>query len=86
MNIDLPASRYCKPNQPTLCFININSNHFSIIMKQIPDMIGKRITEQSSSHEAFFNAAPACNQALHINEFSGNFKYRLDNKSALLNS
>ena len=48
---------YKKANDIPL-YINISSNHRSNIIKQIPIIISKRISEISSNEEIFKNAAP----------------------------
>ena len=65
----------------TSLFININSNHPSDIIKQIPTIISKRISEISSNEEIFKNAAPYYENAL---EASGH-QQKLSYQSEILN-
>ena len=66
VTLDLRNNKYYpfrKPNSDPL-YINAKSNHPPSIIKQIPDMIGQRISENSCSIEEFNKAAPVYNKAL----------------------
>ena len=66
---------YKKPNDNPL-YININSNHPSNIIKQIPTIISKRISEISSSEEIFKNAAPYYEDALKASGYEQKLSYQ----------
>ena len=66
---------YKKPNDiPT--YININSNHPSNIIKQIPTIISKRMSQISSNEEIFKNAAPYYENALKANGYQQTLSYQ----------
>ena len=66
---------YKKPNDNPL-YINISSNHPSNIIKQIPTIISKRISEISSSEEIFKNAAPYYEDALKASGYQQKLSYQ----------
>ena len=66
---------YKKPNGiPT--YININSNHPSNIIKQIPTIISKRISQISSNEDIFKNAAPYYENVLKASGYQQKLSYQ----------
>ena len=65
---------YSKPNDKPL-YVNVNSNHPPNIIKCIPKMISKRITNISTNEEVFNRAAPYYNDALKSSGYSEEIKY-----------
>ena len=59
---------YKKPNDIPI-YININSNHPSNIIKQIPTIISKRISQIPSNEEIFKNVAPYYENALKASRY-----------------
>ena len=66
---------YKKPNDIPI-YININSNHPSNIIKQIPTIISKRMSEISSNEEIFKNAAPYYENALKASGYQQKLSYQ----------
>ena len=63
-----------KPNNHPL-YINALSNHAKNIIKEIPNMIGKRVSEISCDEHEFERAKGDYNKALEKSGFSENIKY-----------
>jgi len=77
VTLDLRNNKYYpfrKPNSDPL-YINAKSNHPPSIIKQIPTMIGQRISENSCSIEEFNKAAPVYNKALENSGFAETITY-----------
>ena len=72
---------YNKPNN-NLLYININSNHLSEIIKNLPENIQKRISKLSSSTRIFSNSKDIYNNDLSANGFQQRFKFEQGNTSA----
>ena len=68
---------YKKPNDNPV-YININSNHPPNIIKQIPTIISKRISEISSSEEIFKKAAPYYENALEASGYQQKLSYQTE--------
>ena len=75
---------YNKPNN-NLLYININSNHLSEIIKNLPENIQKRISKVSSSTRIFSNSKDIYNNDLSANGFQQRFKFEQGNTSATPN-
>ena len=72
LTLDLKNEKYCpyrKANSDPL-YIHANSNHPPTIIKQIPSMISKRISNNSSSQDEFDKVAPTYNKALADSGFT----------------
>ena len=65
---------YRRPNDHPQ-YIHRNSNHPQSKIKQLPQNIGKRISEISATKEIFDRAAPYCNEALKASGFKDKIKY-----------
>ena len=63
---------YRKPNNEPV-YININSNHPSNILKELPKSINKRISETSCNERIFNEAKSLYEEALKNSGFSANF-------------
>ena len=55
---------YRKPNNIPL-YINVKSNHPPLIIKDLPKMINKKLSDLSSNKEAFDKAKPLHEKSLH---------------------
>ncbi|KAJ8045980.1 hypothetical protein HOLleu_09119 [Holothuria leucospilota] len=76
LNLDTASYQpYRKPNDEPI-YINRLSNHPPTIIKNIPQAIGRRISELSSSEEAFKNTAPAYNEALKSVGYNQEIEYQ----------
>ena len=75
---------YNKPNN-NLLYININSNHLSEIIKNLPENIQKRISKLSSSTRIFSNSKDIYNNDLSANGFQQRFKFEQGNTSVTPN-
>jgi hypothetical protein len=67
---------YRKPNNNPL-YININSNHPPIILKQLSKSIAKRISETSSSEEIFNEHITAYKESLSNSGFNEQLNYTI---------
>ena len=67
---------YRKPNDKP-CYIDVDSNHPDNIIKQLPKMIGDRLTSISSSKEVFDEAAGEYNRALTDSGYKEKAKYKV---------
>ena len=65
---------YRKPNNQ-LRYVHTQSNHPDTIVRQIPGMIGRRISKRSSGIEEFEKSSEAYNKALKDGGYSENIKY-----------
>ena len=65
---------YIKQNNEIL-YIHTQSNHPPSIIRQIPLMISKRISDISCDSDHFYKAAPGYNTALKKSGFNENIKY-----------
>ena len=65
---------YRKNNNETK-YIKTESNHPNSIIKQIPKMVGKRISKRSINNDEFTKVANNYNQALQISGYKENIKY-----------
>ena len=63
-----------KPND-TPVYINVNSNHPPNIIKTIPEIISKRISDISSNEDIFKQAAPYYNNALSNSGYKDKISY-----------
>ena len=63
-----------KPND-TPVYINVNSNHPPNIIKSIPEIISKRISDISSNKDIFKQAAPYYNNALSNSGYKDKISY-----------
>ena len=63
-----------KPND-TPVYINVNSNHPPNIIKTIPEIILKRISDISSNEDIFKQAAPYYNNALSNSGYKDKISY-----------
>ena len=71
---------FCKNNN-TPRYVNALSNHPPNIKKEIPNMISKRLSANSSNNFIFTAAAPAYNKGLKENGYKHNIQYKKpDNK------
>ena len=70
---------YRKPNNETL-YINTKSNHPPNIIKHLPSMIGKRISQISCNQEEFHKAASFYNEALHKCGYTDNIDFHQQNR------
>lgn len=68
---------YRKPGD-TPVYLNAQSNHPPVILKNLPNAIGKRLTTISCDEETFNIAAPAYNNALHASGFLERVEYDRD--------
>ena len=66
-----------KPND-THTYINVNSNHPPNIIKALPDIISKRISNISSDKAKFSNATPFYNYVLSASGYKENLTYQQD--------
>ena len=76
ISLDLKRQIYApyRKNNNEIKYITTESNHPQSIIKQIPKMIGKRITKRSINNEEFAKVASAYNQALKASD-KENIKY-----------
>ena len=77
VSLDLQSSTYepyRKPNSELL-YINSKSNNLEYIKKELPKMIGKRISTLSSNEEAFENAIPQYQKVLKDNFYKESLKF-----------
>ena len=65
---------YRKPNNSPI-YINKNSNHPPNILKQLPKLIAKRISETLSSEEIFNKSIKIYRKALKESGFTNELKY-----------
>ena len=82
VTLDLQTGKYWpyrKPND-TLLYIHAKSNHPSNIKKQLPSMIGRRISEISCNEEEFMKVKPAYDEALKRSGFSDGIEFQQDNE------
>ena len=77
ISLDLKRQIYApyRKNNNEIKYITTESNHPQYIIKQIPKMIGKRITKRSINNEEFAKVANAYNQALKVSGYKENIKY-----------
>ena len=66
---------YRKPNNDPL-YINIHSNHPSIIKKELPNMINKRLSELSCDKNEFDKAKGIYEKALNESDFNTKLSYQ----------
>ena len=67
-------SPYRKPNND-LRYVHAKSNHPRTILRQIPRMIGKRISRRSSGKDEFDNSCQSYNKALKESGYNTNIEY-----------
>ena len=65
---------YIKPNDRPL-YINVHSNHPPPIIRQLPEAVNRRISQLSHNEEAFNNAKPCYEEALHASGFNHRMSY-----------
>jgi len=78
VNFDLKNGKYFpyrKPNDSPL-YIHSDSNHPATIIKELPAMIEKRLSELSIDEEEFRKAKPEYEEALVKSGFSATLQYR----------
>ena len=63
-----------KPNTKPL-YINSKSNHPPMIMKELPGMINRRLSDLSSDADEFNSAKGAYEEALHTSDHASNLEY-----------
>ena len=81
---DLTNGTYCpyrKPNDHPQ-YINTKSNHPPNIIKQIPASINRRISDNSSSEDAFNKAKPVYDSALKASGYTETLTYNKDKQPA----
>ncbi len=66
---------YTKPNNTPL-YIHSKSNHPTVIIKNLPESINKRLSDISSDEEAFNRAAPAYQKALDHSGYNHQLKFK----------
>ena len=64
---------YRKPNDTPL-YVDSSSNHPPAIIKQLPDMIQKRLSELSCDENEFNKARPLYDEALKASAYSSNLQ------------
>ena len=64
-----------KPNNKPL-YINKNSNHPPQVLKQLPEMINRRISEISCNETEFIKAKPTYQSALENSDYSYDMQYK----------
>ena len=77
VTFDLRTDKYYlyRKDNNQLLYINKQSNHPPTIIKQIPSMVSRRISDISCNKEYFDKAAPACNNALKFSGFNENIQF-----------
>ena len=65
---------YRKPNNIPL-YINVKSNHPPSIMKDLPQIINKRLSDLSCNKEEFDKAKPLYEKYLHENGYKASMSY-----------
>ena len=72
VTFDLRTDKYYpyRKDNNQLLYINKQSNHPPTIIKQIPSMVSRRISDISFNKEYFDKAAPAYNNALKFSGFN----------------
>ena len=74
-------SPYRKPdNYPS--YINVNSNHPPSIIKELPNMVNKRLRELSSSKNEFESAKGIYNSALKNSGYTQNLAYEKEHNTS----
>lgn len=84
VTFDLTNGTYCpyrKPNDHPQ-YINTKSNHPPNIIKQIPASINRRISDNSSSEDAFNKAKPVYDSALKASGYTETLTYNKDKQPA----
>ncbi len=66
---------YTKPNNTPL-YIHSKSNHPTVIIKNLPESINKRLSDISSDEEAFNRAAPTYQKALDHSGYNHQLKFK----------
>jgi len=66
---------YRKPNNTPL-YINKNSYHLPQVIKQLPEMINRRICEISCDEEQFLKAKPTYQSALKSSDYDYDMEYK----------
>ena len=69
-----------KPNNDPK-YVDINSNHPPQILKQIPNFISEKLSENSISKEVFDKSKMLYEKSLNKNGFNENLMYHQDNRS-----
>ena len=79
VTFDLRTDKYYpyRKDNNQLLYINKQSNHPPTIIKQIPSMVRKKISDISCTKECFNKAAPAYNNALKFSGFNENIQFTL---------
>ena len=77
VTFDLRTDKYYpyRKDNNQLLYINKQSNHPPTIIKQIPSMVRKKISDISCTKECFNKAAPAYNNALKFSGFNENIQF-----------
>ena len=77
VTFDLRTDKYYpyRKDNNQLLYINKQSNHPPTIIKQIPSMVSRRISDISCNKEYFDKAAPAYNNALKFSGFNENIQF-----------
>ena len=70
---------YRKTNDQPL-YVNVNSNHPPMTIKQLPSMVEKRISQISCDEKEFDRSIPLYNQAVQQSEYDIELKYQPSNK------
>ena len=70
---------YRKPGPPTI-YVNKDSNHPPVIIRNLPAMIEKRVSGLCSSQEMFNKHAPHYNKALRDSGYKEDIKFRAQNE------
>ena len=77
VTLDLKNNKYYpyrKPNNPPL-YINANSNHPPNVIREIPKMIEKRLSDLSCNKAEFEKSKPIYEEALEKSGFNHTLKY-----------
>ena len=77
-------SPYIKPNNEPL-YINVKSNHPPSIIKQLPKMIGQRISDNSSNKDLFMKAKKTYDKALKASGFTEKIAFLKSEKNRAKN-
>ena len=83
ITLDLKRQTYApyRKENNEIKYINIDSNHPKSITRQIPNMIGQRITKRSINEEEFNKAANEYNTALEKSGYTEKIKYEPETPS-----
>ena len=77
VTFNLKTGNYCpyRKQNSSLQYIHQQSNHPPSIIKRIPSMISKRLSDISSDKEHYDKAAPIYNEALKNSGFNETLKF-----------